>query len=121
MEKGLLVVGHGSRSLDAQDTFEEMVKKVREKVSYKIVEGAHMEICEPNIPTVVEKMVEKGTKEILIVPYFLYSGIHIKEDIPEIIEDLEKKYRDVIFKLGEPIGTEPLLADIIAKRAEEIE
>ncbi|MBS4535481.1 CbiX/SirB N-terminal domain-containing protein [Clostridium sp. D2Q-14] len=121
MKKGLLIVGHGSRSLDAQNTFKEIVKMVKCKASYEIVEGSHMEISEPNIPIVVEEMVGKGVNEILVVPYFLYSGIHIKEDIPQIIKTLEEKYNDVIFKMGEPIGEESLLADIIVKRAKEIE
>lgn len=121
MDKGLLLVGHGSRSLDAQDTFEKIVEMVREKSEYALVEGAHMEICKPDIPTVVKGMVEKNTKEILIVPYFLYEGIHIKEDIPQIINKLAEDYKNVEFKLGRPIGAEPLLVDIILDRGKEIE
>ncbi len=121
MEKGLLIVGHGSRSLDAQRTFEKIVDMVRKRVSYKVVEGASMELSKPNIPTAVEKMAERGIEEILIVPYFLYEGMHIKEDIPEIIDGLSKKYKNMIFRMGQPIGTDPLLLDLIVKRAEEIE
>lgn len=80
-----------------------------------------MEISEPNIPTVVKGMVGKNIKEILIVPYFLYEGIHIKEDIPQIINELSEKYNDVTFKMGRPIGAEPKLVDIILTRGKEIE
>ncbi|WP_026894565.1 sirohydrochlorin chelatase [Clostridiisalibacter paucivorans] len=121
MGKGLLIVGHGSRSSDAQKTFEKVVDMVKEMASYEMVAGAHMEISEPNIPMVVGGLVENGIKNILVVPYFLYEGIHIKEDIPEIIGELSDKYKNVTFKMGKPIGAEPLLADIILKRAEEIE
>ena len=61
-----------------------------------------------------------GIKEIVVVPFFLFEGIHIREDIPEKIEGLEKKYPDVIFKFGKPIGADPMLAEILVKRAEEI-
>lgn len=118
MDKGLLIVGHGSRSLDAQRTFQEIIDMVRKKVSYQVVEGASMELSQPDIPTAVKKMIEKGIKEILIIPYFLYAGIHIKEDIPEIIEGLSKEYKNITFQMRKPIGADPLLSDLIAKRVE---
>lgn len=123
MKKGLLIVGHGSRSNEAQKTFEEVVELVRNRVDkekYTVVEGAHMEICKPNIPEVVEKIVERNVEEIMVVPYFLYKGMHIKKDIPKTIEKLSEQYKRVNFKLGRPIGVEPLLADILISRADEI-
>jgi len=120
MKRAILIVGHGSRSKDAQNIFNEIVQIVKDKASYDIVEGAHMELCDPSIPNVVEKMVQKQVQEILVVPYFLYEGIHIKEDIPEIIEELSKKYNGLKFKMARPIGAEPMLADILIERAREI-
>ena len=118
MKNALLIIGHGSRSISAQDTFNKMVGLVREKSDgYDIVEGAHMEICEPSIIDVVDKLVNEGINDIVMVPYFLYEGIHIKEDIPNIIDKLIKKYDDINIRLGKPIGVEPLLADVILKRA----
>ncbi|RBP41565.1 sirohydrochlorin chelatase [Garciella nitratireducens] len=121
MEKGLLIVGHGSRSLEAQSTFERVVNTVRQKVSYPIVEGASMEFSQPNIPASVKKMVECGIDEILIIPYFLYEGIHIKEDIPRIIRELSDIYKNITFKMGQPIGLDPLLPELIVKRVSEME
>lgn len=120
MKRAVLIVGHGSRSKDAQDIFNKIVQLVKDKSDYSIVEGAHMEICEPSIPSVVEEIIQKQVEEILVVPYFLYEGIHIKEDIPEIIEELSKKHTGVKFKMARPIGAEPMLADILIERAKEI-
>jgi len=120
MKRAILIVGHGSRSKDAQNIFNKIVQFVKDKSDYSIVEGAHMELCEPSIPDVVGKMVQNHVEEILVVPYFLYEGIHIKEDIPEIIEELSKKYTGLKFKMARPIGAEPMLADILIDRAKEI-
>ncbi|MTI46554.1 sirohydrochlorin chelatase [Sporosalibacterium faouarense] len=120
MTKALLIVGHGSRSKDAQETFNKMVELVREKSSYTIVEGAHMEICGPSIEEVVENLVKEEVREILMVPYFLYEGIHIKQDIPNLIGKISEKYDGIKIKLGRPIGVEPMLADILISRAEEL-
>src|SRR5699024_10742619 len=103
VKRGILIIGHGSRSLDAQRTFEKVIDMVRQKVSHRVVEGANMELAQPDIPTAVKKMIEKDIKEIFIVPYFLYAGIHIKEDIPEIVESLSQEYNSVTFRMGRPI------------------
>ncbi|WP_425446726.1 sirohydrochlorin chelatase [Dethiothermospora halolimnae] len=119
MKEALLIVGHGSRSDKAQETFDKMVELVRDKSEYDIVEGAHMEICGPSIETVVGKLAGENVEKIVMVPYFLYEGIHIKRDIPNLIEKLKEKHNiDIVF--GKPIGVEPLLADILIDRAKAI-
>ncbi|MTI65209.1 MAG: cobalamin biosynthesis protein CbiX [Firmicutes bacterium] len=116
MNKAVLIVGHGSRSDKAQETFNQVVEMVKKRLDC-LVKGAHMESCKPSIPEVVKEIVNEDVKEIKVIPYFLYEGIHIKEDIPEILKELSDKYKDVEFKLGKPIGVEALLADILVKRA----
>lgn len=117
--KGILIIGHGSKSADAVSQFEQIVELVRSKTAVKCVEGAHMEMAEPGIPEMVAKMVAFGVTEIVAVPYFLYLGIHIKEDIPEILLTQKNIYPQVSFTFAKPIGVEPLLADILVKRYEE--
>lgn len=118
--KGILIIGHGSKSAEAVSQFEQIVELVRKKSSVKSVEGAHMELAEPGIPEMVAKMVAAGVTKVIAVPYFLYLGNHIKQDIPEILSAQEKLYPQVTFSFAKPLGVEPLLADILIKRAEEI-
>ncbi len=120
MKKAVLIVGHGSRSKAAQNIFTEIVEMVKAKMSDQLVEGAHMELCEPSIEATVALLAEQGVDSIAIVPYFLYEGIHIREDIPEIIQTLSEQYPHIEFKFGRPIGAESLLADILVQRALEI-
>lgn len=121
MKKGLVIIGHGSRSKDAVDAFFQVVEIVRSKGDFETVEGAFMELSAPSIPEVVAKVVGTGVKEVILVPYFLYEGIHIKEDIPQLIEEISKKYSGIKLKLARPIGVEPVLADILLARAKAIE
>lgn len=120
MKQALVIIGHGSRAVKAQEIFSAMVGMVREKAVFPIVEGAHMELCKPSIPEVVEKVVKDGATEVIMVPYFLYEGIHIEEDIPQIMEELSDKFSGVTFKMGRPIGIEPLLSEILINRAKEV-
>lgn len=122
MKTGLLVIGHGSRSVEAQETFNKVIELVKKRSNDQFDEiiGAHMELCQPDIHSQIKKLVNKNIKRVLMVPYFLYRGIHIQEDIPKIIKSLQKKYPSVEFKFGRPIGEESLLADILIKRGLEL-
>lgn len=120
--EAILIVGHGSRSAEARLDFENVIKMVKEKLSEEVVKGAHMENATPDIPTVIEDILREQpeTKTIKVVPYFLYSGIHIREDIPEILDEMRAKHPEIEFKLGNAIGAHRSMADILIERISEI-
>lgn len=119
-KRAIIVVGHGSRSKDSIVEFDATVKSFRDRVEGARVEGAYMEIASPNIPTVLKKLVDEGCNSFLLIPYFLFTGIHIKEDIPEIIEELKAQYPDIKLELGKPIGAHPMIVDILVDRMENL-
>jgi len=120
MEKqALLIIDHGSRAKLATDEFDELVDLVRQRNLYACVKGAHMEIKEPSIETAVAELHAEGFRNVVIVPYFLFSGNHSKIDIPELVEKTKEKYSGISYSFGKPICVDPLMVDIILKRAGE--
>jgi sirohydrochlorin ferrochelatase len=117
LSKALVIISHGSRSKDAVDAFNQIVEMVRKKDVFDQVTGASMEHNEPTIEDAVALVTAAGAKEITFAPFFLYEGIHIKEDIPRKLNEIFTKYPEVKFKLAKPIGVEPVLADILLDRA----
>lgn len=117
MKRSLLVIGHGSRSSEALEIFSRIVDMVREKGEFDFVEGAHMSLAEPDINQAIDTLVGRDVKEIIVVPYFLYAGMHIKHDIPEIIGRIAARYPDIAIRVAGPIGVDPLMADLILHRA----
>ncbi len=121
MKNAVVVLGHGSRAKEADSVFKQIVEMVKGKVSCDIVKGAAMELAEPSLEQTVAEIVEQGVKEINIIPLFLFPGIHIQEDIPKLITELEAEYPEVQFNFGENIGAHEKVAEIIAERIEEVE
>lgn len=115
--KGLIVVGHGSRSKDASEVFFNIVEGLKKKINCD-VEGCFMEISDPNIPETLDKMYQRGIREFTVLPYFLFNGIHIKEDIPEILSELKEKYSDIDILMAGPIGYHEYIVDMLIERAE---
>lgn len=113
--KGILVIGHGSRSKEAKEVFFKIVEQLKENMKSE-VEGCFMEISEPQIPETIEKLYNRGVREIEALPYFLFNGIHIKEDIPEILQEVKAKHPDLKISMAQPIGYHDALIEILKER-----
>lgn len=116
--KGIMVLAHGSRVKETTDTIEKIVDMVKKKIGETDmpIEIAYMELCQPDIATVVKKMIGVGVDEIKVVPYFLFRGIHIKKDIPNELKAALEGHDNVKITMGDILGTDPRLADILADR-----
>ena len=119
MKSGIIILGHGSGSEEAQQVFEEIVTLVSEKLNYGMVRGAAMEFASPALEEVAAGLVELGIEEIIIVPLFIYPDVHIKRDIPAMIDQLKKEYPEVRFVKGSHIGADEKLAEIMADRVQQ--
>lgn len=116
--KGIIILGHGSRDKEAQQQFKEVVEQVGKGMD-SMVEGAFMELAEPGFFQVVDLFKEKGIKEIVVYPLFLFPGVHIKRDIPEMLKEAEEKYEEIDFSMMEPIGPRKELIDIVVNSIKE--
>lgn len=114
--KGVLILAHGSRVETTKRTINEIVDMVRGKITDMPIQIAYMEFCEENIEHGIQALIEKGVTQIKAVPYFLFEGIHIKEDIPNEIGEILKNYPDVKLEMGHTLGADQRLADILVDR-----
>jgi sirohydrochlorin ferrochelatase len=116
--RAFLVVDHGSRAAEANESLERVVALVRERVGEGVIVGhAHMEIAAPNVPDAIAALVAGDAKEIVVVPYFLAPGRHSREDIPKLVSDATVAHPGVLFTIAEPLGPHPLLAELVLLRA----
>jgi sirohydrochlorin ferrochelatase len=117
MNEALLVMVHGSPRPIANNDMFAVVDVIRERGTYPIVEVGFMEINEPSIPDAIERCVAQGADRVLAVPYFLHTGNHVTDDLPTLLEEAQAKYPQVEFLMGDYLGHDPLLVDVIAERA----
>ncbi len=116
---GVLVLAHGSRNNETEATLERIVAYAREDLGIAHIEPAYMEFREVNLEKGLLKLVNQGITQITVVPYFLFEGIHIKEDIPQEIEAFREKYPHVTVSFGKTLGTDKRLAQVLADRIRE--
>ena len=114
--KGILIIAHGSRAKETETTLETIISIVKEKLPETIIEIAFMEFSDRTVEKGISALAAKGITEIKIVPYFLFMGIHLKVDIPNMAEECARKYPNVKITMGDPIGADERLAEIIIDR-----
>ena len=117
--KGVLVIAHGSRAKETELDLKEIVDITAEKITDVYIEYAFMQLSDRTIESGVAALAEKKVTEIKIVPYFLFMGIHMKEDLPNIVGEIMKNYPGIKMVMGEPIGNDKQrLAEILADKIE---
>ena len=114
--KGVLIVGHGSRRKETEQVLQAVVKMAQEKLAQIPTEIAYMEFGERNIPAGLDALAATGVDEIAVVPYFLFDGIHIREDIPKALEEYRTEHPGIKLQMGSPLGVDDRLAAILTDR-----
>jgi len=117
--KGILIVGHGSRRKETEQILESVVETARKSLQEIPTEIAYMEFSERNITASLDALIAQGVDDIAVVPYFLFDGVHIKEDIPQAIEEYKSAHPKIKFKMGSPLGADRRLAAILVDRVSE--
>lgn len=115
--KAIVIVDHGSRRAAANAVVAEIAQLVQARAGHRaIVRFAHMELCQPSLGHVIDECVRDGAREVLVQPLFLVPGRHAARDIPEQLELARARHPRVVFRLGEVIGADPLLGELVASR-----
>jgi sirohydrochlorin ferrochelatase len=109
----VVVVDHGSRRAESNESLELFVRASADRLPYPIVEPAHMELAEPSIGTAFDRCVAAGAATVVIAPYFLGPGNHWDRDIPALAAEAADRHPGVHWLVAAPLGPHPLLLDII--------
>jgi len=121
----MLLVGHGSKLPYNKELVESTSKIVQERHPEYIVKCAFMNMNTPSIEESLDEFKKEKIDALVVVPLFLAKGVHILKDIPGLIglpEGTQKgtftmNGRVIPLVYADPIGSDPLLADLMAKNA----
>jgi sirohydrochlorin ferrochelatase len=119
MKTAILLMAHGSRIPEANDAVREIAETVRKMTGFDIVEVSFREQHPPNIQQGIDACVTQGAERIILMPYFLYMGAHVQEDLPEEMEQARRRYPRVEFAMGRHLGVHRKLAEVVVERIAE--
>jgi len=119
MKTAVLLMAHGSRIVEANDAVRDIAVMVKKMTDIEIVEVSFREQHPPNIQQGIDACAAKGAERIVLMPYFLYMGAHVREDLPEEMAAAKQRYPAIEFIMGRHLGAHWKLAEIVVERIYE--
>jgi sirohydrochlorin ferrochelatase len=113
MKTAVIILGHGSRTGDADKTVRRIEDTVRSNGRFDMVGHAFLQYAPPHPEEVIDRCVAAGASRIVIVPFFLQPGAHVTRDVPALAIKTRTRYPDVEVIVTDLVGSHPLMATII--------
>lgn len=115
----IMLIGHGSTDRNARQALIYVVHEL--KPYFRNVQFCFLELEQPNISEGFKLALQKYPDILILIPYFLHKGIHIKRDLNLDIRESVKKFRFSNAYLGRHLGVDEKIVDLLLERANEVE
>lgn len=113
---GILLFAHGSRIEEANRGVHELARQVQETGSLPYVRAAFLEMAQPDLTAAIEVAAQAGFGRILIIPFFLTMGVHLRRDLPELLAQQRKRHPGLKIQAGDSLEGHPLMPSLILDR-----
>ena len=115
---GVMLCGHGSRNVNAAKQFEQLAHALRERLPSVPVEHGFLEFCNPVIHSGLDRLRDRGVRDVLAVPGMLFAAGHAKNDIPSVLNTYAATHPDMTVRYGRELGVDPKMVRAAAARIE---
>ena len=117
--RAIVLFGHGSRDPLWRLPMETVAARLRTLRPDAAVRCAYLELDAPSLPDAVADLAASGAGQVTVVPMFLGTGRHAREDLPALVEALRRAHPAIAFVLQKPVGEDGRVLDLIAQIALE--
>lgn len=76
---------------------------------------AFLELMQPSLAECAAALYAEGITELRVVPVFLGSGSHLKQDLPKLAQSVQEQFKDLRIMLEPPVGERPEVISAIAR------
>lgn len=114
---GIVLFAHGSRDPLWRAPMEAVRERIQSQSPDIDVRCAYLELCAPDLPTAAQELVALGSLAITVVPMFLGTGKHAREDLPQLVIALRAAHPQVEFCVQAAIGEDPRMTALMASIA----
>ena len=115
--KALIIAAHGSRKNESNMEIASLADRLSKKAtgSFGAVAFAFLQFAEPLLENKIDELAALGAKKIIIFPFFIAAGSHIRVDIPEVVKKAKAAHGDIEFSVTDHLGKIQAVEDIILR------
>lgn len=111
--KAAILFGHGARDSRWREPFDRLVELWRDQQPQTLVELAFLEMMQPSLEVTVESLVQKGAKEIVVIPVFFGQGGHLRNDFPVLLDQCRQRFPAIQLSATPAVGENPAVLQAI--------
>ncbi len=116
---GVVLFAHGSSVREANDGVRELARQVRDDGPYAFVREAFLESAQPDLGAALDEAAQSGLKRVIVIPFFLTLGIHLRRDLPRLVEIHKQKHPGLEVEVGPSLEGLSEMPSIILGRVRE--
>jgi sirohydrochlorin ferrochelatase len=111
------VFAHGSSVESANEAVREVCRAMAQAGGHW-VQAAFLEGGKPDLRSAVRAAADEGAERVVVIPYFLTLGLHLKRDLPKLVHEVEAEHPKVRVTVTPPLDGHASLVRILLERAE---
>jgi sirohydrochlorin cobaltochelatase len=113
---GVMLCGHGSRAQGAVDEFAALAARLPALLPDGWpVEYGYLEFADPVIRAGLDRLRARGCDHVLAVPGMLFAAMHVKNDIPSVLNAYAREH-GIRVEYGRELGIDPKMIEAAADR-----
>ncbi|KGH30693.1 sirohydrochlorin chelatase [Comamonas testosteroni] len=116
---GLILLAHGSRDALWRQPIEAVHQLVQAMRPDLHCICAYLDACAPDLPAAAQSLIAQGVEHLIVLPLFLGTGKHAREDIPRLLDELRRQHPGCRFDLQTAAGENPRVTSLLAQLAVE--
>ncbi|HSV35820.1 MAG TPA: CbiX/SirB N-terminal domain-containing protein [Ramlibacter sp.] len=117
--RGIILFAHGSRDPLWRKPIEAVAQRLLDADSGVLVRCAYLELDTPDLLVAAAELATAGCTELTIVPMFLGTGRHAREDLPGLVAAVRAAHLRMAVTLQQAVGEDGRVLDLLARIAME--
>jgi len=118
VKQGIVIFAHGSRIEPANEAVRTVAAEVARAAGHPLVEAAFLELGQPDLEGAVVRLLARGARRVLVMPYFLTMGLHLERDLPALVGAIAARH-PVEIRCTPPLDGHPGLIAVVADRVRQ--
>ncbi len=118
-EIGYILFAHGSSVEPANEAVRQIASRMAQAGGFPIVETAFLELGQPDLAGAVAKIADRASR-IVIVPYFLTYGIHLRRDLPNLIAEVRAAHPGLDIQAAPPLSEQAGVIQLLVDGARQL-
>ena len=114
----VVIVGRGSSDPDANADLYKVARLLWDSRGLAMVEPAFVSLAAPDVPAALERCRLLGATRIVVVPYFLFTGVLV-DRIGEQVAEWAAAHPGIDARPGPHLGADPRVAQLVLERYRE--